>query len=143
MVVDRQGRALFYHHIVLCWRVRACSCAKTETPSSMTVPSPTTEIRDDKEGIESFDRFLGQLNKKKEFLVNRMDENGSYAAAFDEKIGPFEKMYEGLTKDIDILYKNAKKQHAKGLEVLKREFDYHPLFKRRDGEFTGTPFQPK
>ena len=93
MVVDRQGRALFYHHIVLCWRVRTCSCAKTETPSSMTAPSPTTEIRDYKEGIESFDRFLGQLNKKKEFLVNRMDENGSYAAAFDEKIGPFEFLF--------------------------------------------------
>eukprot|EP00948_MAST-09A_sp_MAST-9A-sp1_P002973 g2973.t1 len=101
------------------------------------------EIRDDQDGVAGFDRILGQLYKKRDFLQKRMDENVMYAKQFDEKIGPFEKMYEGLTKDIDVLYRNAKKQHAQGIEVLKQEFDYHPLFKRKNGEFTGVPFKPK
>ena len=77
------------------------------------------------------------------FLSKRLTENQVYAREFDEKIGPFEKMYEGLTAEIDVLYRNAKKQHARGLQVLKDEFDYHPLFKRRDGEFSAVPFKPK
>ena len=50
--------------------------------------------------------------------------------------------YQNLTGDIATLYDNAKEEHAKGIEVLIKEFDYHPLFKRKDGEFTATPFRP-
>jgi hypothetical protein len=40
------------------------------------------------------------------------------------------------------LYSNAKKEHAKGLEVLKSEFGYNPSYKRYGDSFSGVPFRP-
>ena len=73
----------------------------------------------------------------------RLEKNKVWAAEFDGQIGPFEAKYKGLTKDISTLYENAKRQHKKGLEVLKREFDYHPAFKNREDGFFAVPFVPK
>jgi len=43
-----------------------------------------------------------------------------------------------------VLYDRAKAKHAQGINVLKREYDYHPEFsKGRPGEFKGVPFKPK
>lgn len=52
--------------------------------------------------------------------------------------------YETLTVDIKDLYNNAADQHLKGIELLIREFEYHPQFKKNgDKDFTAVPFRPK
>lgn len=58
-------------------------------------------------------------------------------------IGPFQKTYENNTKEIGGIYGNARKQHAAGINMLIREFDYHPPFKRHSDTFTAVPFNPK
>ena len=51
--------------------------------------------------------------------------------------------YENNTKEIGGIYGNARKQHAAGINMLIREFDYHPPFKRHSDTFTAVPFNPK
>ena len=36
----------------------------------------------------------------------------------------------------------AKEKHAQGIQLLVRDFSYHPLFKRWDDNFTSVPFKP-
>ena len=50
--------------------------------------------------------------------------------------------YTGLTTGIKDLYNNAKAQHAKGVELLIKEFEYHPAFKIKENGFTARPFKP-
>lgn len=47
-----------------------------------------------------------------------------------------------LVKDIEQLYSNAKEKHAKGIQMLVDEFNYHIAFKRWSDEFTAVPFKP-
>eukprot|EP00949_MAST-11_sp_MAST-11-sp1_P005376 g5376.t1 len=100
------------------------------------------EIRADEEGIFDFNAHLGLLRKEKILLETRLKENKEWAAKFDERIGPFEKMYEKLTDGIEDIYENAKRKHKLGIDVLVREFQYHPLWKLSDDGFTATPFKP-
>jgi len=101
-----------------------------------------TEIRADEDGIFDFDSRLSFLNKEREMLEQRVRENMEWAKKFDDKIGPFEKKYVKLTDGISDIYENAKNKHAIGIEVLKKEFGYHPLWKLSDDDFTATPFRP-
>ena len=50
--------------------------------------------------------------------------------------------YTGLTTGIKDLYNNAKAQHAKGVALLIKEFEYHPAFKIKENGFTARPFKP-
>jgi hypothetical protein len=52
-------------------------------------------------------------------------------------------MYKNMTGDIAKIYDKAKVGHAKGIVVLKKEFGYHPEFKRPGDTFTGIAFKPK
>ena len=102
-----------------------------------------TEIRADKDGLFDFDNRLRFLYKERDMLENRMKENSVWADKFDLQIGPFEKMYDQLTDGMTSLYDNAKTEHRKGIDVLIREFNYHPLWKKDNGCFTATPFKPE
>ena len=57
--------------------------------------------------------------------------------------GNFEQQYSELVGTIQNVYDNAKEFHAKGIELLVKDFNYHPAFKRHSDTFTGTPFTPK
>ena len=61
---------------------------------------------------------------------------------YDTDIGPFENMYEDLVEEIHRLYDNAKDKHKAAIELLIKEFQYHPLFKHHDDFFSGVPFKP-
>ena len=100
------------------------------------------EIKADEQGVFDFDSRLGFLYKEMEMLQSRVEQNEIWAKKFDDKIGPFEKKYVGLTDGISGIYNNAKEKHAIGIEVLKKEFNYHPLWKLSDDDFTATPFRP-
>jgi hypothetical protein len=101
------------------------------------------EIKDDQKGKKEYGDQLGRLAKRRTDHMARLRKNEVWAKEFDAQIGPFEAKYKGLTKDIAGLYENAKIQHAKGIEVLKREFNYHPAFKRPQDDFFAVPFVPK
>jgi len=63
---------------------------------------------------------------------------------YEKQIGPIDQVYAANIAAIDNLYTNAKTKHAKGIEVLKNNFDYHPLYsKGRKNEIHGIPFTPK
>ena len=47
------------------------------------------------------------------------------------------------SKDDNSLYDNAKTEHKKGIDVLIREFNYHPLWKQSNDCFNATPFKPE
>jgi hypothetical protein len=48
-----------------------------------------------------------------------------------------------MTSDLSRIYDNAKEEHARGLQVLMDEFNYHPAFKRPGDEFFAVPFRCK
>jgi hypothetical protein len=41
------------------------------------------------------------------------------------------------------LYGDAKEKHAAGVELLCRDFGYHPAYRRWHDTFTATPWKPK
>ncbi len=62
--------------------------------------------------------------------------------SFHDDVGPFAKKYQTLVDEISTLYGEAKEKHAQGIQLLVRDFSYHPLFKRWDDNFTSVPFKP-
>ena len=79
---------------------------------------------------------------RREMLEARVKQNEIWAKKFDDKIVPFEKKYVTLTDGISGIYENAKAKHKIGIKVLQKEFNYHPLWKLNDGDFSATPFEP-
>lgn len=86
------------------------------------------DIESDAEGKKEYEDQLKRLQIQKEDCQRRLAKNKAFAAKFDKDIGPFEKMYTNMTGNMEQLYSNAKIEHAKGVEVLKKEFKYHPMY---------------
>lgn len=101
------------------------------------------DIRSDEEGKKEYEDQILRLNIRKDDLCKRLKRNKEWAAKFDKDIGPFEEMYDKMTAGMENLYENAKTQHAKGVRVLKSEFNYHPMFKKPGSTFSAVPFRPK
>ncbi len=55
----------------------------------------------------------------------------------------FETQYSDLISSINEIYKTAKAGHAKGIDMLIKDFEYHPAFKTHNSTFTAVPFKPK
>jgi hypothetical protein len=51
--------------------------------------------------------------------------------------------YDSLGTGIRTLYEDAKVEHNKGIELLVKAFNYHPMYRVDPHGFTGTPFRPK
>jgi len=100
------------------------------------------DIRSDEKGKKEYEDQLHRLRSKREHVMKRMKGNEEWAAQFDKDIGPFENMYDSMTGNMESLYSNAKAQHAKGVKLLKKEFKYHPMYKRPDSDFSAVPFRP-
>ncbi|GMH94620.1 hypothetical protein TrST_g5775 [Triparma strigata] len=100
------------------------------------------EIKADEKGKWEFDLVMGQLETRKADLQKRIKMNEEWAKQYDLKIGPFEETYDNMTASIGKTYENAKKGHARGLQVLQEEFGYHPAFKQKDDAFFAIPFKP-
>jgi hypothetical protein len=90
-----------------------------------------------------YDRTLGMLHAKKNDLKARIDKNRAWVDTYDVAVGPFANRYKEMTADIGTLYENAKVGHQKGIELLKKEFDYHPEFFHPSDTFRATPFRPQ
>uniref|UniRef100_A0A7S2V5K3 Uncharacterized protein n=1 Tax=Fibrocapsa japonica TaxID=94617 RepID=A0A7S2V5K3_9STRA len=101
------------------------------------------EIKADEDGKAEFERQLANLQRRKEDLLKRIKENREWASTYDSDMGPFQSNYDNIAHDIGDLYSGAKKHHKQAIGVLKREFGYHPEFKRPTDTFSASPFRPK
>jgi hypothetical protein len=57
--------------------------------------------------------------------------------------GAVEAQYKQLLEKIQGIYNNAKEFHAKGIDMLVKDFDYHITYKRWNDTFSGIPFTPQ
>ena len=101
-----------------------------------------SDIKADGAGKKEYDDQLDHLRRRKDELKARVAANEEWAKAFDTNLGPFQKKYEAMTHDMSHLYDDAKKKHQAGLNVLIKEFRYHPAYKRPGDGFSATPFRP-
>ena len=101
------------------------------------------EIKADEAGKKEYDDQLTRLRTRQADLEKRIAANQEWARAFDVNLGPFQKKYEKMTGDMSGLYDDAKQKHQSGLNVLMKEFGYHPAFKIPGNDFTAVPFRPK
>ena len=101
------------------------------------------DIKADEKGIVEYKAMIKQLAVKRELLDERVKKNRAWLKDYEESIGPFQTQYANLVAEIESTYGEAKERHRAGVEILIRDFDYHPTFKRWDDNFTATPFVPK
>ena len=101
------------------------------------------EIRDDQKGKKDYEDNLQKLYIRKNDITKRLQASNDWLAHFDKDIGPFERKYATMTDQMSGRYDIAKSEHAKGLQVLMDEFQYHPQYKRYNDQFTAVPFRPK
>lgn len=115
----------------------ACSVKGVLDNIRMQLQILDDEIAADKKSKMQFERELEKLETRKSDLQSRIKRNQEWVATYDVQVGPFADRYEQMTKDIGTIYDNAKEGHTKGIKLLEKDFDYHPLFKRPSDTFTG------
>jgi hypothetical protein len=76
-------------------------------------------------------------------LQKNIKKNQEWCDNFDKQIGGVQDKYDHFLDDMVVLYDNACKKHAQGIQFLMDHFSYHPLFKHWDDDFTAVPFRPK
>ncbi|KAK3276837.1 hypothetical protein CYMTET_15121 [Cymbomonas tetramitiformis] len=100
------------------------------------------DIKKDNEGKKEYEDQIARLSRRKATLEARVAENKAWADTYDSDIGPFQDRYDALVKEIHHLYADATVRHKVAIELLMKEFQYHPIFKRWNDDFSSTPFKP-
>lgn len=121
----------------------ACRTAATMENLTMQLKILNDEIKSQEKSKLEFDKILKRLETRRDDLTKNIKKNNDWISSYDTEVGPFAAKYNQMTADIGILYDNAKVGHKFGIDLLKKEFGYHPLFKRPTDTFTSTPFKPK
>lgn len=83
------------------------------------------------------------LNEQKKTLESKIADHKEFGVLYDKQIEPITHKYADLNHSIAELYNQAKKGHKNGIVLLKKEFGYHPAFKRPGDTFSAIPFHPK
>lgn len=99
----------------------------------------------DKKGIIEFDTNLGALRKEEEQLKHHIENMEYFCASLvsEEGIGAALKQFDSMEAFLKSSYGKVLERHKAGIEMLKKEFGYHPAYKRgRDNEFTASWFTP-
>mmetsp|Transcript_9743 Transcript_9743/g.27859 ORF Transcript_9743/g.27859 Transcript_9743/m.27859 type:complete len:148 (-) Transcript_9743:88-531(-) len=100
------------------------------------------ELRKDAEGLHEVENALYKLHKRKAALEESIASGKAWLEHYETNIAPFEGQYDKMVAGIGEIYVNAKVGHEKGVELLKKEFNYHPAYKHHSDKFTATPFKP-
>ena len=101
-------------------------------------------IMADADGEFEYEKVLGNLRNQKEDIEKRVAGCEAYLQTFEDGPGAvIEKTYIDNTRAVQNLYNNARVGHQRGIEMLIKEFDYHPAFKQRDDAFSSVPFNPR
>ena len=93
------------------------------------------------EGKAEYERTLNLLKARRAEIQKRLDTNRAWVNNFKNTAGPLAS-YESLCKEIDVLYQDAKEKHAKGIQMLVDDFDYHIAYKRWSDTFSSIPYKP-
>lgn len=101
------------------------------------------EIRADEKSKKEYEQVLRSLQDRKDDILKRIDSHVSYQTSFQQDVGPFAQRYKDMTKEIGVIYEQAKLGHSKGTNLLKKEFGYHPAYKRPQDTFSAVPFRPR
>jgi hypothetical protein len=101
------------------------------------------ELKADKDGAKEYQDEIDKLNRRKMDLQKNIKKNQEWCDNFDKQIGGVQDKYDHFLDDMVVLYDNACKKHAQGIQFLMDHFSYHPLFKHWDDDFSAVPFRPK
>ena len=112
-------------------------------PAGLTTAGRFAELKADKDGSKEYQDIIDTLNRRKVDLQKRIKKNHEWCDNFDKQIGGVQDKYDHFLDDMVVLYDNAVKKHAMGIQYLMDHFNYHPLFKHWDDDFTAVPFRPK
>lgn len=110
---------------------------------STALAAEEREIRADKEGLLTLKAELLRIQEEKAAAQARIARNKALLGNFGTDFGPIEAAAEAQVAQISALYDMARERHAHGIDILKRDFGYHPLYKRPGDGVTGVPFKPR
>merc|ERR1719230_1771045 len=103
------------------------------------------EITADTESVKEMNRHIAALEVERGKIQGQIDEAERFVGAMcDEKsLGGVMKQFDGMQGFLQKAYHRARGKHKDGIELLKKEFGYHPAYRLgREGEFTATYFTP-
>mmetsp|Transcript_16564 Transcript_16564/g.42051 ORF Transcript_16564/g.42051 Transcript_16564/m.42051 type:complete len:149 (+) Transcript_16564:123-569(+) len=100
------------------------------------------ELKVDAEGLAEVENELYKLNKRRKFLEDRIKTGKDWLENYETNIAPIAGQYDKMVAGMGEIYQTAVDGHTKGIELLKKDFGYHPAYKRHDDKFTATPFKP-
>merc|ERR550514_1299132 len=103
------------------------------------------EIAADTESLKEMARHIGALTVEKGKIQAKIDEMEKFVGAMSDEnsLGGVMKLFDIESKKMEKAYDRARAGHKDCIELLKKEFKYHPAYKLgRQGEFSGTYFTP-
>lgn len=111
----------------------------------MLLKDTEQEIAADEESCKEMRRHIAALEVEKGKIEAKIAEDEKFVAAMcDEKsLGGVMKQFDGMQGFLEKAYNRARGKHKDGIELLKKEFGYHPAYRLgREGEFSATYFTP-
>merc|ERR1711998_679297 len=93
------------------------------------------EIVADREGVKEYQDKIDLLQQRKNDLLKQIEQDKVFCAHFDENIGPFEREYYKCQDQVREKYDCAKVAYKDSLQLLIKEFGFHPAYKRWHDEF--------
>lgn len=111
----------------------------------MLLKDTEAEIVADEESCKEMKRHIMALEVEKGKIAAKVAEDEAFVAAMtDEKsLGGVMKQFDGMQGFLEKAYNRARGKHKDGIELLKKEFGYHPAYRLgREGEFSATYFTP-
>lgn len=103
------------------------------------------DISADQTGLLEMDASLNLLKKEEEKLQHEVDEMIAFEKNMQGEgtLGAVLKQFDGMEDYLKDAYKNVREGHKRGIDMLKKEFNYHPAYKLgRAQEFTASYFTP-
>ena len=88
------------------------------------------ELSADQDGIAEFNRQLQSLRLEKDRIRRELRRDEHWLQWYEGQVEPHLDKFDNLGHELGALYAAAKSKHAAGIELLTREFDYHPAFRR-------------
>jgi len=128
----------------LCLRNKLDEAAHTRTTSQLNhekneihrnIEDLKSETKDLKRQILAGNGELGRLKARQETLRNRLESDREELATVEKHLGMFSSMSAGTVVDSQ---KTCVAKHRHGMDMLEKEFGYHPLFRRPGDTFMAT-----